>query len=314
MQRTERFIGFLASRQVAITLFLLLSIILVPTTITEQKEISLGWLPRLLFGGMALNLLLCTAQRIRTLARPVLVIHAGVLVVIIGATMTSFGYVETVNVHEGSSTPSAFRWDREADVPLGYDLAVRKIHKEYIPFDIQVGVFENGRRAGLYTVKTGGAFALGEYTVRVDALDLPEENLNLTVLRQGAVQGTWTSDGEGTLPEGFPYAFELVAYKTPVLTRMWVDLQLTRDGQVLAEGTAEVNGPFDWNGLRFYHTLSDYDLYGLPYAGIQIVKDPGRPAVYAGFVIVMAGAVFWMIRRFRKQRPPAPQTEGPKRA
>jgi hypothetical protein len=229
----------------------------------------------------------------------VLLLHGGVLVVLCGALLTSLGYVATVNIYEGGKTELAYRWDMEQDVPLGFDLAVEKIYREYLPVPVKVGVLQGEDKIGLFLLKTGESFTVGDYRVRVDSIDLSAEVLHLTILQGERVIGTAATSGETALPGGFPYAFKLVAFKNPVLRRAWVDLKLLRDAAVLAQGSTEINSPFQWGGLYFYNTLIDKTSVGEPFAGIQIVRDPGRPVVFAGFVLAGIGALALFIGRVR---------------
>jgi hypothetical protein len=178
------------------------------------------------------------------------------------------------------------------------DLKVKKINKAYYPVSVQVGVLKGAEKFGLFTLKTGESFNLGEYTVLVGNLDPAAKNLMLTVSDQRGPIGFADTSGAGQLPAAFPYEFRLVAFKNPVLKRMWVDLQLSRDSRILAEGSSEVNSPFHWDGLDFFHVQSMRDPAGRSYAGIQIVRDPGRPLVFTGLATVVLGALLIFARRF----------------
>jgi hypothetical protein len=301
-RRLEGFIHYLASKQFAITLFLLLCISLVLKTLTKTTDMSLGWLTRMLFAGMMVNLLLCTAQRIRTLSRPVLVMHVGTLIVFAGANLSSLGYVATVNVYEGGSVESAYRWDLKRDDPLGYTLTVRRINREFYPVALQVGVMEGERKEGLFRLRTGESFTLGRYRVAADALDSAKPELWLTIFQGGRSIGRISTAGERKVPSDFPYDFRLVAFRKPVLKRAWIDLALSQGNRMVVEGTSEVNRPLAIDGRRFYFVQYAADDYGSLYAGIQIVKDPGTPLVYAGFVVVMAGTLYWMYRKLTTPR------------
>ena len=147
--------------------------------------------------------------------------------------------------------------------------------------------------------KTGESFNLGEYTVLLGNLDPSSKNLLLTVYPiRGGASVLPTPPGRGNSRQDFPYDFRLVAFKNPVLKRMWVDLQLSRDSRIIAEGSSEVNSPFHWEGLDFFHVQTKRDPAGRAYAGIQIVRDPGRPLVFPGFAIVVLGALLIFARRF----------------
>ena len=79
---------------------------------------------------------------------------------------------------------------------------------------------------------------------------------------------------------------------------MWVDLLISMDSRPIAEGISEVNRPFQWEGLYFFHVQTEGDSFGRAYAGIQIVRDPGRPYVFSGLVIIGLGVVISFARRF----------------
>ncbi len=292
--RLYRFLGGIG---LALILFGAVTLIAIPGTFGIGRSWYTSLPFKILLGLLAANLLICTIQRWKRLKWPVLLLHAGVLITLAGAFMTSLGYVATVNIYEGAKTELAYRWDLDQDVPLGFDLAVDKINREYLPVSVKVGVLRGEEKFGLFVLKTGESFKLGDYQVRVDSIDLKSEMLYLTILQNDRTIGTASTEGENALPAGFPFAFKLVAFQNPVLRRSWVDLKLMRGSAVMAHGSTEVNRPFQWGELNFYNTLLDRTPEGEPFAGIQIVKDPGRPVVFAGFVVAGLGALALLARR-----------------
>ncbi|WP_204318321.1 hypothetical protein, partial [Serratia marcescens] len=50
-------------------------------------------------------------------------------------SVRTFGHVATVNVYEGASVDQAYRWDLERDAPLGADLTVTRINREFDPLE-----------------------------------------------------------------------------------------------------------------------------------------------------------------------------------
>lgn len=299
MKTFERAYRFLASKGLAAGLFLVLCATLIPGTFVKTPQIQLGWINRIVFGLMALNLMLCTARRIRTLAKPVLVMHMGALMVIGGAVVSSYGHVATVNIYEGQSASTAYRWDAGRDMPLGFDLSVRKIHKEFYPVPVRVGVLRGEEKVGLYELKTGESFPLDRYTVKAARMDFPSEILSLEVKEGDRVIGSVKTEGQRDLPPDFPFDFRLVAFRNPSIKMGGVDLRISRNDTVLAEGRTQVNSPLTWEKTCFYNTLLDSDEFGMPFAGIQITNDPGRPYVYAGFAVTGIGAVMYFLRRAR---------------
>lgn len=302
MKTPETFYRFLASKGFAVVLFLLLCVVLIPGTLAETREISLGLTGSIIVGLMALNLALCTLQRLKSLSKPVLVMHIGTLLVIGGAVAGSKGFVATVNIYEGSTVDTVYRWDLKKDMPLGVDLTVKQISLEYYPAPVKVGVLREGKKVGLFTMKTGEDFQLKQYKVRVDALELPAENLRMSIFSGDRLIGSADTEGWKDLPPDFPYEFVLVAFRKPSLKQAGVDLVISKKSQIIAEGKSEVNSPLTWESLSFYNTSYDVDDHGLRYAGIQITNDPGRPFVYAGFAVMGLGSAMYFLGRLRKAR------------
>ncbi|KAF0217376.1 MAG: hypothetical protein FD174_3342 [Geobacteraceae bacterium] len=300
IKKTYKFLG---STELAVALFLAISLLAIPGTFLEKREIYSSPPFLTLLGFLGLNLILCTVRRLKTLSTPVLILHGGVLLTLIGCFVTSFGFVATVNVYEGGVVDQVYRWDRERDLPLGMELTVKRINREYYPIPVKVGVLTGKEKTGLFTLKTGESFELNKYRIKVDALEFPSEKLKLSVYDQGRFIGSFDTSGVNNLPADFPHEFKLVAFQNPSLKRLWVDLMLSNGSGRIAEGTAEVNNPFQCEGLYFYNTQVDRDPNGAAFAGIQIVRDPGRPYVFAGFAVMGAGAVLSFIRRFPRKGP-----------
>lgn len=301
-EKSKKLLAWPASTECAVVLFLAIAAIAIPGTFTESRAIysSLPFLS--LLGAFGLNLFLCTLKRLKTISKPVLVLHAGVLLTLAGCIATSFGYIATVNIYEGTSVNRFYRWDKQEDSDLGFDLFLKKINTEYYPVPIKVGVLKGQNKEELFILKTGESFEYNNYRVTAESFDQVSEHLNLVVYKQGRKIGSFNTSGVSDLPPGFPYTFALVAFQNPRLKRMWIDLNLLKDSEKFAEGTAEVNGPFQWEGLYFYNTLTGKDSDGKPYAGIQIVRDPGRPFVFAGFAVMGLGAVLSFNRRIFNKR------------
>jgi len=297
LKRTAR---FLASTELAVVLFLAVALLAIPGTFTESRTLYAHPAFLCLLGAVALNLVLCTVRRFRSISVPVLILHLGVLVVCGGVIARAFGYVATANIYEGTTVDSVYRWDLKKDAPLGAALTIQRINREFYPIPVKVGVLKGEVKEALHTLKTGDSFAAGPYRVAVGSLEFPAEVLRLSVFLDGRLIGTCDTAGARTLPADFPYEFKLVAFQNPVLKRLWVDLALSRNSAPVAAGTAEVNAPFIWNGLYFYNTQVDVDTVGMPFAGIQVVRDPGRPCVFAGFAIMGLGAILSCARRLRK--------------
>jgi len=301
-EKSKKLLAWPASTECAVLLFLAIAALAIPGTFTESRAIYSSPPFLFLLGAFGLNLLLCTLKRLKTISKTVLVLHAGVLLTLAGCIVTSFGYVATVNIYEGTSVNRFYRWDKESDVDLGFDLQVKKINSEYYPLPVKVGVLKGKNKEQLFTLKTGESFEYGGYRITAESFDPTREQLNLAVYQQSRRIGTSSTSGVSDLPPDFPYSFVLVAFQNPRLKRLWVDLAVQQNSATVAEGTSEVNGPFPWGGLYFYNTQTGKDADGAPFAGIQIVRDPGRPLVFAGFAVMGLGAVLSYLRRVISKR------------
>jgi hypothetical protein len=298
-ERVKKVTYYLSSTELAIALFLGISLVVIPGTITENRSIYSSPLFLALLGLFGLNLILCTQRRFKSISSAVLVLHGGVIVTLLGCILASFGFVATVNLYEGTSVDHVYRWDREEDVPLGANMALKKINWEFYPMPVKIGVLKGLSKEKLFELKTGQSFDFNEFHVVVGPVELASENLKLSVYNKGSYIGSFnTLSGSTDLPADFPYSFMLVGYKPPKLKRQWVDLMLTDASGIVANGTAEVNGPFQWGGLYFFNTQVALDPEGIPYAGIQIVRDPGRWLVFSGMTIVAIGAFMATFRRW----------------
>jgi len=233
--------AFLTSREMAIGLFGAISLFALIGTVIEREDFYSNPLFITLIALMGLNLLLCSVRRRKALSWPILILHAGIILTLMGSVVSSFGYVSTVNIYEGTAVDKVYRWDLKKDVSLGMELALKKINMEYYPIPVKVGVLKQGEKVGLFILKTGESFNLDNYEIKVETLEFPSENLILSIFNQGHLIGSADTSGERDLPADFPYDFVLVAYKDPHLKRMWVDLMLLKGSEVIAEGTSEVN-------------------------------------------------------------------------
>jgi hypothetical protein len=295
----RRIYRFLVSKELTIGIFISLGLILAATTFIEEKHSALWNIARILFCLMAVNLTFCTLQRIRYLSGPVLIMHLGAVISVIGSGISSYGFVATVNIYEGTSVDKVYRWDLGKEVSIGVDIMVEKLHESYHPVPVQVGVLKGKEKAGLYILKTGEKFDIDGYSVSVDSLELYEKNLRLRVFSDGDYIGSADTSGLSELPKDFPYEFRLVAFRDPVIKDSRVDIKLVDGPQVVAEGSTAVNSPLSWEGLNFYHTATERDRYGNTFVGLQVTRDPGTPYVYTGFGIFACGGIYYLLRKMR---------------
>jgi hypothetical protein len=81
-------------------------------------------------------------------------------------------------------------------------------------------------------------------------------------------------------------------------------VSVIEDGHALGPSTIEVNHPLRYGGFAIYQ--SDFNPQDETFSGFQVVRDPGLPVVYAGFVLVTLGILvaFYagpLLRRRRRE-------------
>jgi cytochrome c biogenesis protein ResB len=80
------------------------------------------------------------------------------------------------------------------------------------------------------------------------------------------------------------------------------DIQVIKDGNVVAEKTIEVNHPLHFGGYHFYQ--SSYDTLAHRYTVLSVVSDTGLDFVYAGYLALGIGVFwhFWLRHIFTKRK------------
>lgn len=295
------FIETLSSTRLSIFLFGLLAAASLPGTLLEsQREYYSHPLFTALLVAFALHLTFCTVNRWQSLSRSTVVVHLGVLLTMAGGVISGTGYIATINIYEGESSKTVYRWDLKQDTPFSHEIRVKKINRQFHPTPLKIGIMKGDQKHDLKIVKTGETFPLDGFSVRADTFDPEQAVVNITVLNGGQVIGTADTAGNSTLPADFPFVFKLVAFQNVAIKRFWVDLEFLENGQVVKSGSTEINAPLNWNGLDFFNTRISHDQEDRPYAGIQIVNDPGKYIVYSGMFILSVGTIAAWYRRFKR--------------
>ena len=93
-----------------------------------------------------------------------------------------------------------------------------------------------------------------------------------------------------------------ISYKRAGIKGFFSDIEIIKDGKVIASGTIEVNRPFHYGGFYIYQF--DYDGQAGQFTVLQVVSDTGLAIVYAGFAVLALGAFwhFWFQNLVNKMR------------
>jgi cytochrome c biogenesis protein ResB len=84
--------------------------------------------------------------------------------------------------------------------------------------------------------------------------------------------------------------FRIEFYKPEYVRAYISDVQVIKDGNVVAEKSIKVNHPLHFGGYHFYQSF--FDTEGHRYTVLSIVSDTGLNLVYAGYLMLGIG-VFW---------------------
>ncbi len=95
--------------------------------------------------------------------------------------------------------------------------------------------------------------------------------------------------------------FRIEFYKPEYVRDYISDVQVVKDGSVVAEKSIEVNHPLHFGGYHFYQ--SSFDAEGHKYTVLSVVSDTGLNFVYAGYLALGIGVFwhFWVRHIFTKQ-------------
>lgn len=267
------------------------------------------------------NLLLGIVIRLReSVRRPVvLLIRAGFLLVLLGAfSGRMWGSRAVAQLYEGQETDE-FKSPQGGMVSPGFALRLDRFEVERYPY----GELELGIRSAdnddmiLYPVRMGEW--VGAEAMRVKPLRyLPDFKMDADRNIQSksaepnnpALEVEVDAGGEserGWLFARFPHLPPVGLSRTLRAGRIVFfdrgservksyrsEVTILREGRSLASGTAEVNRSMKFNGYRIYQ--STYDPVGWQWSGLEIVRDPGLPLVYLGYLCLALGITLWVGR------------------
>ena len=260
-----------------------------------------------------------------------LLVHAGCVLILAGAiwgseaghslqkTLFGIDIVPTgqMQIYEGYSDNRVILEDNEIrELPFYIKLKDFRI-EYYQPGHLYIQT-RQGDTAWELPVETGARFQLGRqfgtveiikvfenFRISIDgdsrtAVDEPGTGINAAL----EVRTEWP-DGristryvfEPSRGNIYPDAELYMVYER-VIRDYVSELQVIRDGRVVAEKDIEVNHPLHFGGYHFYQ--HSYDAQAAEYTVLMVGPDTGLASVYAGFLMLCIGA-FW---HFWLRKPP----------
>jgi cytochrome c biogenesis protein len=240
----KQILNFLSSMQLGIILLLLLAVISVFATLRPMElaieNVYQSWWFVGIMGFTALNLLLCTVERVGPLSR--LALHPKKVTT--ADSIRKMQINSTIKMKEGA---------------------------ELAPLDIAAGAFH---KAGLkVSVEEGpeGTVIFGEKG-KFGYFGSIVTHLSLLLILLGAMYGALSgfearnggwAGGFFNVPEG-NFRVDISDVKMEmeedpsIRPRVYTDMTVTRDGQVLKQGTVSINNPLRFEGTTIYHSTFLY--------------------------------------------------------
>ncbi|MFZ0612319.1 MAG: cytochrome c biogenesis protein ResB [Desulfobacterales bacterium] len=270
----------------------------------------------------------CFAEKWRWTRLGVYVVHASVIILLIGGLLGSlFGFEAFVNIAEGDMTRTILLRNSGKPVDLGFDIRCEDFDVSFYPsgmpkeYRSRLSIVENGRTVAQKDVLVNHPLrykginffqsSYGELPQELQMSAAPEEiALSFTSKETGMVYNKKVHIGERvTIAEDLGQ-FEIVEFKAAF------DFRGRQLGPTLIGRLTQKNGavvdvilPFKFPGFDRMSAMlnpqrSDAVLIALDetsasagpqtkryYTGLQVTRDPGVWVVYSGFVLMIIGCI-----------------------
>jgi hypothetical protein len=233
-----------------------------------------------------------------------LALHLGVVVVLAGGLASQLGGMRgRLDLREGQAADLVMRTGRVPEgaaraVPLGFALRLDAFSVDHYDELYRLRCYEvrdgRWRTTGSWSPDEAGAWTA-----------LPAGGrFRVTELRPGGVASVAleVEDGRGPprrvllaadhtrplyLRSGGVLAFE---ERHDAIRAFASRVTVLEQGREVGRATIRVNEPFAWKGFLFYQ--SSWNEQDLGWSGLNVVRDPGTPVVFGGFVLMALGVVW----------------------
>jgi hypothetical protein len=301
----------------------------------ERAQRFFNSLPLAVYWAFGVVLIIVSVAAFRKLHKPHLfLMHAGTLLIILGSMWGSEKGHELRSrylkhqkptrsrmvIDEGQTSNELFQDSGDAGMVLPFGIRLNDFVVEYYPSMVYVN-FPDGARAELPAQPGAGMTFEGRSVKKIQVTGV-FENFRLTFEngqrnpidspeagRNPAVELAITGQDDRVRRQ---FVFELFpghasesglqfTYYRPIKDYI-SRVDVIRDGAVVKSAGLEVNHPLHYGGYHFYQY--SYDDKEHRYTVLQVVSDDGLYVVYAGFVLLCAGTVwyFWFTQLRRLWR------------
>ena len=273
-----------------------------------QPVIFYSWWFLAVLGAFALNLAVCLFFRLlsRHTRLGSKICHASILLILAGALLSFYaGQRGRLELTRGEES-TAFVGER-GSVPLGFAVRLDDFSVEwYAPQYFKLGVaVADGKLKKKFDAVPGREYALGGYSFVIKgyypdfALDEQNRPVNLSdkalnpalllLLRTPAGdERRWVFARHPDISMSGDDQVRIVLLQKPMVKEFRSRLRFS-DGKRIFSGDATVNGPVSFGGYTFYQ--SGYDEEKPDWTSLEVVRDPGVPLVFTGFVLLNLGII-----------------------
>ncbi|MDO8489592.1 MAG: cytochrome c biogenesis protein ResB, partial [Candidatus Omnitrophota bacterium] len=107
---------------------------------------------------------------------------------------------------------------------------------------------------------------------------------------KGAIKSAWLFARFPDIHQEISGDFKIIYNWAPRRPKDFISkVTILKAGKEVLKRDIQVNAPLNFAGYNFFQ--SSYDSQDLSWSGLQVVKDPGVPVIYAGFVLLILGLV-----------------------
>lgn len=233
------------------------------------------------------------------------ILHLSILAIMLGAWASQLGFVGTLNIYVTHQSDKYFDWDSEGELPLGFTLQLDHFAPEYYPIDLRFATYEPKSRKQLqeFTAREGETVVLSPgLSAQVQRFYPEEQHLVLGLLSNGLPLGEYHAlSGERSYPNSVDpgVVIKPTAFRDPIVKQLRSDVSILENGEVVRQGTIEVNHPLVHRGVAIYQTAYSRDPSGFWYCGFQLSRDPGEPLVWVGSIVLCLSLLLLFTLRHR---------------
>lgn len=261
---------------------------------------------------LTVNLFVCTSSRgrLRSTFIGFYLTHTSIIIIFIGAIVGSIlGHKGFLAISENEAADYFLVAGKRHG--LDFKLRLDDFSVEYYESDEAKGwlLVETDGQMDRFPIELGRPFKIGGYTLK-PLRYIPDFYIDLETREVGtrsehrhnpAVEVEINHNGEKEkiwVFEKFPDAHTIqdrdirIVFHTPRETIKSFNsrVSILEGEEVVLKKTIKVNEPLKYKGYTFYQNT--YDEENLSWSGLQVVKDPGVPIVYTGFILLLLGVTY----------------------